>query len=283
MPKILCLHGHGTSAHIFKSQTASFRRTLPHSYAFDFISAPFPSPPAPGIKAIYPDSPTYTWFREPTPAGLRDAHRYVVEYIQKHGPYDAVMGFSQGCSLIASMALYHSYDRWSEKGQDGICGDLPFKAAIFICGGIPLYALQDMGLPVSEEAENISKATGQLLNTTATKLSTFASNTSLIKRGVGLWDNNVTSNTLVHDPSVRPSRNDIFGLDFATFPTWARIDIPTVHVYGGKDPRWPAGIQLAEFCTDKVEFDHGGGHDIPRGSVVSEKIGGMIQDLLKRV
>ncbi|KAL4997411.1 serine hydrolase FSH [Aspergillus recurvatus] len=281
MPKILCLHGHGTSAHIFKSQTASFRRTLPPSYVFDFISAPFPSPPAPGIKAIYPDSPTYTWFREPTPSGLRDAHRYVVEYMQKHGPYDAVMGFSQGCSLIASMALYHAYDR-SERGADGVGGELPFKAAIFICGGIPLYALQDMGLPVSEMAENISKATGQLLNSTATKLSTFASNTSLIERGVGLWDNNVTSNTLVHDPSSRPSRDDIFGLDFTFFPAWAKIDIPTVHVYGAKDPRWPAGIQLAEFCTDRVEFDHGGGHDIPRWSMVSERIGEMVQDVLKR-
>ncbi|KAL6237884.1 hypothetical protein BDW75DRAFT_202930 [Aspergillus navahoensis] len=283
MPKILCLHGHGTSAHIFKSQTASFRRTLPASYVFDFISAPFPSPPAPGIKAIYPDSPTYTWFREPTPSGLRDAHRYVLEYMQKHGPYDAVMGFSQGCSLIASMALYNSHDRWNAKGEDGSRGEMPFKAAIFICGGIPLYALRDMDLPVSEEAENISKETGQLLNSTATELSTLASNTSLIQRGVGLWDNNVTSNALVHDPTSRPSRHDIFGLDFTSFPSWAKIDMPTVHVYGGKDPRWPAGIQLAEFCTDRVEFDHGGGHDIPRGSAVSGRIGEMIQDVLKRV
>ncbi|KAL4898872.1 serine hydrolase FSH [Aspergillus multicolor] len=291
MPKILCLHGHGTSAHIFKSQTAAFRRTLPPSYTFDFISAPFPSPPAAGISAIYPDAPTYTWYRETTPSGLCDAHRHILDYIAKNGPYDVIMGFSQGCSLIGSLLLYHSYDKHHQqpntknRNENGNGGDdgIPFKAAIFICGGIPLYALRDMGLPISSAAEEINKATGALLQNTATSLSTYASDISLIKRGVGLWDGNVSANSLIHDPGVRPPRDDVFGLDFTSFPDWATITIPTVHVYGAKDPRWPAGVQLAEFCSDKVEFDHGGGHDIPRGSAVSERIGGMVEELLRRI
>ncbi|RDW64447.1 uncharacterized protein DSM5745_09858 [Aspergillus mulundensis] len=140
-----------------------------------------------------------------------------------------------------------------------------------------------MGLPISSDAEEINRATGALLQNTATSLSTFASDISLIQRGVGLWDGNVSSKSLIHDPGTRPPRDDVYGLDFTAFPTWARIEIPTVHVYGAKDPRWPAGVQLAEFCVDRVEFDHGGGHDIPRGSVVSERIGGLVEGLMRRI
>ncbi|KAL5342755.1 serine hydrolase FSH [Aspergillus crustosus] len=279
MPKILCLHGHGTSAAIFRSQTASFRNNLPSSYTFDFTDAPFPSKPAPGIKAIYPNSPTYTWFREPTPSGLRAAHAWVREYARRNGPYDAVCGFSQGCSLVASMSLYDAFDRQEHNQNDA--DTLPFKAAIFICGGIPLYALEDMAIPLLPHAHTINTTTGLLLSGTAGKLSTFAANTALITRGASLWDGNERS--LVHDPTQRPERSDVFGLDFTSFPEWARISIPTVHVYGGRDPRWPAGIQLAEFCADRVEFDHGGGHDIPRTSEVSEKIAEMVKGVVERV
>lgn len=301
MPKILCLHGHGTSGSIFKSQTgtsitpspahvnnrtksnqvptAAFRSKLPPSYTFDFISAPHPSAPAAGIKAIYSDSPTYTWYREPTPTGLREAHNWVREYVKRNGPYDAVMGFSQGCSLVATMALYYAFDGHDDQDGEGF----PFRAAVFICGGVPLYALRDMGLDVSDRAEEINKETGALLNGTAGKLSTFAADTTLVKRGVGLWDGN--GDALIHDPDPgnRPGREDVFGLDFTGFPDWARIGIPTVHVYGCKDPRWPAGIQLAEFCPDRVEFDHGGGHDIPRLSGVSERIAELVKGVIERV
>ncbi|KAL4931413.1 serine hydrolase-domain-containing protein [Aspergillus undulatus] len=301
MPKILALHGHGTSAAIFKSQTAAFRSKLPESYTFDFLDAPFPSSPAPGIKAIYPDYPTYTWYREPTPTALREAHAWVLEYCRRHGPFDAVMGFSQGCSLLGSLALYHAYETRDRDGHgryhgDGVVGngngedlnvktveDLPFRSAIFICGGIPLYALSDLGLPISDRAESINKASGALLNTTAGSLTDLAANTSKITRGVGLWDNNLSSNALLHDSTSRPDRSDVFGLDFTSFPSWAKIRMPTVHVYGAKDPRWPAGIQLAEFCDlgKRVEFDHGGGHDIPRTSEVSNRITGLLREQVK--
>ncbi|KAL4786940.1 serine hydrolase FSH [Aspergillus varians] len=298
MPRILCLHGHGTSDTIFKSQTAAFRSKLPPSYTFDFLCAPFPSAPAPGIKAIYPDSPTYTWYRTQTTSALRDAHRWVLQHVRKHGPYDAVMGFSQGCALIATMALFRGFDgrgdsprtaneneneteteesKQTEKEKED---PFPFRSAIFICGGVPLYALTAMGLPISDRATEINATTGALLSGTAGKLADFAANTKLIKRGVGLWDGNEAG--LVHDVGARPARDDVFGLDFTAFPEWACIGVPTVHVYGGKDPKWPAGIQLAEFCPDRVEFDHGGGHDIPRLSGVSERMAELVRGVAER-
>lgn len=280
MPKILCLHGHGTSASIFKSQTAAFRSKLSGDFVFDFVNAPFPSPGAPGIHAIY-QTPTYTWWRQSTPEEIRAAHRWVADYTCQNGPYDAVCCFSQGCSLASTMVLYRSVE--DALNPDSARGELPlpFRAAIFICGGVPLPALEDMGLPVSARAHEINQCTGAMLNGTASRLAELAADLKLIKRGVGLWDGN--SKALVHNPEHRPASSDVFGLDFTKFPASARIRIPTVHVYGSKDPKWPAAMQLAEFCDDRVEYDHGGGHDIPRSTEVSMKIADMVRQVVQRV
>ncbi|KGO63926.1 Serine hydrolase FSH [Penicillium italicum] len=278
MPRILCLHGHGTSASIFKSQTAAFRSKLGSDFEFYFVDAPFSSTGAPGIHAIY-SCPTYTWWRQSTPEDIRAAHCWVTEYARQHGPYDAVCCFSQGCSLASTMALYRSVEQASFPDQEE--PPLPFRAAIFICGGVPLPALEDMGLPVSARTHEINQCTGAMLNSTAGRLAELAADLKLIKRGVSLWDGN--AGALVHDPARKPARNDVFGLDFTAFPDSARIGIPTVHVYGSKDPRWPAAIQLAEFCDDRDEFDHGGGHDIPRSTEVSVKIAEMVRRVVLRV
>ncbi|KAI9367439.1 serine hydrolase FSH [Aspergillus egyptiacus] len=297
MPRILALHGHGTSAAIFKAQTASFRAKLPDSYSFEFIDAPFPSSPAAGIAAIYPAGPYYTWYAEQTPSAMRAAITHITAYMAEHGPYDAVCGFSQGCALIGSLLLYHARAVSNTDREDGHGhGDrdriadqneqrVPFKAAIFICGGVPLWVLEDLGLPVSEAAREVHKTTSGLLSTTAGRLNAFAADTKLVPRGQGLWDENLGTGALVHDGNVRPARGDVFGLDFTVFPQWATIGIPTGHVYGAKDPRWPAGIQLAELCDEetRVEFDTGGGHDIPRLSRVSEGIAGLVRRVLEAI
>ncbi|KAJ5952039.1 Serine hydrolase FSH [Penicillium vulpinum] len=274
MPRILCLHGHGTSASIFKSQTAAFRSKLDDSYNFDFIDAPFTSQGAPGITTIY-KTQTYTWWPQGTPESIRFAHKWVADYARENGPYDAFCCFSQGCSLTATMALYHAMNNNKPDMES-----LPFRAAIFICGGVPFPALEDMGLEISPYAHEVNQYTGALLNEAAGRLAMLAQNLYLINRGSGLWEYAADRN--VHNPELRPKRSDVFGLDFTKFPENARIKIPTVNIYGSKDPRWPAGIQLAEFCDDTVEFDHGGGHDIPRSTEVSNKIADMVRQVIER-
>lgn len=189
------------------------------------------------------------------------------------------------------MALYRAIDDPSE-GESESEEALPFRAAIFICGGVPLSALEDMGLEVSPRAHEINHRTGKQLNETAARLTEMAANTQLIKRGVGLWDGNegrlIHGHAHAHAPKQqqqqrRRKRSDVFGLDFTRFPTAARIRLPTVHVYGSKDPRWPAAIQLAEFCDDRLEYDHGRGHDIPRSTEVSNKIADMIKRVMGQI
>ncbi|KAL8951520.1 MAG: hypothetical protein Q9222_002511 [Ikaeria aurantiellina] len=179
------------------------------------------------------------------------------------------MGFSQGCSLIASYILYRQ-----REGKP-----LPFKCAVFICGGVPLQVLEDLGVEVGEKAWEMNR-------NSAAALAEQASNDAIMKSGANRWSNvnhknhggvngDFTSDTPVEDAS------DVFGLDFTRGPLSGEVKIrmPTVHVYGNKDPRCPASLQLAELCEKKWRrvFDHGGGHDVPRKTEVSEGIAQLVE------
>ena len=71
----------------------------------------------------------------------------------------------------------------------------------------------------------------------------------------------------------------MYGLDFTTFPEDLKIRIPTVHVYGAKDPKYVASLQLVHFCQEgrRRVFDHGGGHDVPKATGVSDRIAELVE------
>lgn len=74
------------------------------------------------------------------------------------------------------------------------------------------------------------------------------------------------------------SGRDIYGLDCTQIDPNHAIQIPTVHIYGARDPRMGSALQLARFCrADRRRvFDHEGGHDIPRTTSVSKTIAELI-------
>ena len=74
-------------------------------------------------------------------------------------------------------------------------------------------------------------------------------------------------------------QSNVFGINFDRVPKDWLIPIPTVHVYGAKDPRYPASVTLAHFCEKSVRrtYDHGGGHDIPRRTEVSEMLAELVE------
>lgn len=111
----------------------------------------------------------------------------------------------------------------------------------------------------------------------------------------GLWDNPKSHNDLtdgsnfVHDPYALPplDLHDVYGLDITRVPESFRLNIPTVNIYGRKDPRCTSALQLALMCAEdkRLTFDHGGGHEIPRDTQVSEAIAAAIdwlEDQLSR-
>ncbi|KAI9810457.1 MAG: hypothetical protein M1827_006233 [Pycnora praestabilis] len=256
--RFLCLHGMGTSAAIFKSQTTAFRSKLDSSTTFDFVDGPCPSNPAPGIDLFY-DPPYYKFWEGPSLEAIRGSHKWLLDLIENDGPYDGVLLFSQGCSLIASFLLYHR----AEKGHL----PPPFKVAVFICGGLPLGVVEDIGVHVSPEARDWDDRSKK-------GLAQQASSAAILERGVQRWTN--TNNI---DPSAPIDPSNVFGLDLSHIPSKLLINIPTVHIYGSKDPRYPASIQLSLFCepAKRKTFDHKGGHDIPRTTGVSDSIAELVE------
>ncbi len=114
--RVLCLHGSGASAEIMESQigtsaldhvaqklaqeadecisTASIRALLPPSYNFEFLDAPLESEPAHELRGVYP-GPYYCFFERCSAEEMKKAVNFVREVVDKDGPYDCVIGFSQ--------------------------------------------------------------------------------------------------------------------------------------------------------------------------------------------
>lgn len=241
------------------NRAASFRSKLDSSFSFDFVDAPYPANPAAGVELFYPP-PYYSFYRGTGVSVVRAAHDWLRELLDREGPYDGVMLFSQGCSLISSFLMYHQAETPHLL--------LPFKVAIFICGGVPLAVIEDLGVQVSAKARELDARTSKQLQQRASAVETAAP-------GTDYW---IEVDERLFDPSAPIEPSDVFGLDFTKINK-PLISIPTVHIYGSKDPRFPASVQLAHFCESSMKrtYDHGGGHDVPRTKEVSENIAELVR------
>lgn len=107
---------------------------------FVFLQGEIDSEPHPAIKDVY-EGPFFNWFPWPPKLGqehyartLQDAYELIYEFVEDEGPFDGIIGFSQGATL-AYMTLL---DQQKLKPYD-----VPlFSRAIFICG-MPPFRLTD--------------------------------------------------------------------------------------------------------------------------------------------
>jgi len=240
------------------THSASFRKLLPPTYAFEFIDGPYPDTAAAGIDLFYPP-PYYKLYSSVAIPSIKAGHAWLLSHIEEHGPYDGVMSFSQGCALTSSFLLYHQA-HYPDRPP-------PFKVAIFICGGVPLTVVEDLGVDVSEEAREWEESSKLILQAKA-------SSEAILRYGTNRWGEGF--DPFVHD---KRDKENVFGFDFSRVPTELLIQIPTVHVYGNRDPRFPASVTLAHFCEKSVRrtFDHGGGHDIPKRRDVRETMKELVE------
>ncbi|KAF7553554.1 hypothetical protein G7Z17_g3560 [Cylindrodendrum hubeiense] len=136
--RFLCLHGMGTSAEIFETQTGPLRQAMGPLNQFDFYEGECEVPPADGIQAVFDCDSYRAWY---DPSLGADTHRksleLIREIIEEEGPFDACMGFSQGAALLASLILSH---------QDSHPYSPPlFHLAVFICGSSALNVSETDG------------------------------------------------------------------------------------------------------------------------------------------
>lgn len=109
--RLLALHGYRQSGRRFRQRTGALRKALRGRAELVAIDAPHPLPSSPEDDPDGDDPPRGWWFSGPgtfeageaaaAPAGLEESLSAVAAALAEHGPFDGLLGFSQGAALAA--------------------------------------------------------------------------------------------------------------------------------------------------------------------------------------
>ncbi|KAF9699681.1 hypothetical protein EKO04_002452 [Ascochyta lentis] len=162
LPRILCLHGGGVNAAIFKAQSRSLIRHLQHSFRLVWADAPFFCDPHADVIDVYGSyAPFRRWLRWLPEHPKIDAESCIEEvgYAMRTamedddraggtGEWVGLMGFSQGAKLSASLLLEQQARETKAKreGRSIEVGltqipDLHWRFGILLAGRAPLSNL----------------------------------------------------------------------------------------------------------------------------------------------
>ncbi|CAG8395007.1 unnamed protein product [Penicillium salamii] len=264
--RVLCLHGMGTNANIFQAQTAAFRSLLPAHFEWEFFDADHDCEAAEGVSGIYP-GPYLSFYNTPYTKQVEDSHHFIDEMIEQEGPFDAIMGFSQGAAVAAS---------YIQKAQTTASLERPpFRMAIFICGSLPFSTDRLAGVDVTK----MYASGGDMLTSDIAYWKSFSGpNVPLVTPHINCGLNGtLTDRHLDPDDTVRRYHPAV---------DTRRIEIPTVHIYGRHDPYRAQSIDLQGLCSPQqgltLSYEHPGGHNIPSTEAVSREITNLIRKAVTR-
>ncbi|KAH7554417.1 hypothetical protein JRO89_XS12G0198500 [Xanthoceras sorbifolium] len=129
--KILCLHGFRTSGSFLQKQISNACSHIHRLYTQDFPDGIFAAGGKSEIEGIFPP-PYFEWFQfnkdftEYT--NLDECISYLCEYITNKGPFDGLLGFSQGATLSALLLGYQA--QASSKFRDPKICEVAYKEKI---------------------------------------------------------------------------------------------------------------------------------------------------------
>ncbi|KAL6716014.1 hypothetical protein ACLMJK_006976 [Lecanora helva] len=252
--RVLCLHGMGVNATIFKAQTAHFRSLLV-DFEWVFVDGPIECQAAPAIAAFY--SPPYRcWYTTPTTAKVDAAQRLIATIIERKGPFDAVMGFSQGAALAASAILRHQTENPLKPPL--------FQMAIFMCSPVPFSQSLEFGI----DARKYFGLTGRPKATRPgcpTTIPDYLITDPAYLKGEDELDLSSSDDDM--KPTFGYPREIYYQMYHSTVDK-VRISIPTANVYGRYDQWRLHSKDLVDLCANNLTtvFEHDGGHEIPKSA-----------------
>nr|GMC62370.1 UPF0483 protein AGAP003155-like [Ipomoea batatas] len=104
--RVVCLHGFRTSAEILKKLVLRWPESVLDRLDLHFLDAPFPAQGKSIVEGIF-DPPYFEWFQADKEFKeyykFEECLEYIEDYMVKNGPFDGVLGFSQGAVLAAAM------------------------------------------------------------------------------------------------------------------------------------------------------------------------------------
>lgn len=152
LPRILCLHGGGTNARIFRAQCRIIKRYLSTTFRLVFAEAPFSSDAGPDVTSVYKEfGPFKRWLRskESHPKIHPDDAVKAIDRSLKaamdeddrlggRGEWVGLLGFSQGAKICASL-LFRQQVRAERLGLHRAGSNWRF--AVILAGRGPLVSL----------------------------------------------------------------------------------------------------------------------------------------------
>lgn len=106
-PRFLCLHGFRTSGEILKKQVVGkWNPAVVEKLDLVFVDAPFPCQGKSEVEGLF-DPPYYEWFQFNKDfteyQNFDECLEYIEECMIKLGPFDGLLGFSQGAILSGAL------------------------------------------------------------------------------------------------------------------------------------------------------------------------------------
>ena len=149
--RILCLHGGGTNEAIMRIQTAKLRAQLRGEFDFEFLEGTHTVEAVdPAIKKRFAGQQYLGWYdvkHDAAPGrdyiealldeqhvefsypGIDEALARVEGHIEASGPYNALLGFSQGAILITLLTALHL-----ERARNGLGQPPSWQQNVLVCG-----------------------------------------------------------------------------------------------------------------------------------------------------
>ncbi|BFG37677.1 hypothetical protein CerSpe_239510 [Prunus speciosa] len=128
--KILCLHGFRTSGSFLQKQISKWDASIFSQFDLDFPDGIFPAGGKSDIEGIFPP-PYYEWFQFDKDfteyTNLEECITYLCDYITSKGPFDGLLGFSQGATLSGLLLGYQAQGKLLKEHP-------PFKFFISVSG-----------------------------------------------------------------------------------------------------------------------------------------------------
>ena len=159
LPRVLCLHGGGTNARIFRAQCRALEKSLGPFLRLVYVQAPFRSKPGPDVVSVYSGwSPFRAWLdpgqdAECITKDVLTAIRRAMAADNANGAtgrFVGLLGFSQGAKICASLLRAQE----TREGCIGSANLLPiWRFAILLAGrgpfvsAAPLFSTTDAADP----------------------------------------------------------------------------------------------------------------------------------------
>lgn len=288
--RVLCLHGMGANSRIFKEQMSPVRSLLPSEYSFTFLDGLETCIPPAEISDFYA-GPYLCWYKSPCAHKVAQAHKRILSFMRSEGPFDVILGFSQGASIAASLLVHHQLDNPP---------DTPplFRAAIFICSPLPFSRCLSRGyntrgyFGLKANIKAVESRPAKVPDYLIPQDNEYFEYFLKPELESGLESDSSTEEeddedngsqdrfcSTVHKGCRKLGMTLYYQMFHASVDD-VRITIPTAHIYGRSDPWRPHSVDLVGLCdSGKVwAYQHDGGHEIPRDE--SEEICDTIESTL---